>query len=101
MNFTPSTPLVFLQVVDTLAKAFAQLTNTTTETALDVTFFPLAAFRVRPVTRCTASLEGHTEAVLCVSFDPKGLSLASGSGDCTVRGIEGQIERDRSVVYTI
>ena len=50
-----------------------------------VTFTPQAVFRVRPVGRCTASMSGHSEAVLAVGFSPDGRRLASGSGDCTVR----------------
>jgi ribosome assembly protein 4 len=45
----------------------------------------LAVFRVRPVTRCTDTLPGHTEAVLHVSYSPDGRQLASGGGDTTVR----------------
>eukprot|EP00921_Rhytidocystis_pertsovi_P007116 GHVQ01011968.1.p1 GENE.GHVQ01011968.1~~GHVQ01011968.1.p1 ORF type:complete len:512 (-),score=59.55 GHVQ01011968.1:1770-3305(-) len=59
--------------------------NISSETALRISFYPLAIFRVRPVTRCSASLPGHSEAVLCVSFSPDGTRLASGSGDTTVR----------------
>jgi WD40 repeat protein len=33
---------------------------------------------------CVATLEGHTDAVRSVSFDPSGGRLASGSGDRTV-----------------
>ena len=46
---------------------------------------PQAVFRVRPVARCTASMPGHSESVLTVSFSPDGRRLASGSGDTTVR----------------
>lgn len=56
-----------------------------TETALTITFQPLAVFRVRPVTRCSDTLQGHSEAILHVSFSPDGKRLASGGGDATVR----------------
>lgn len=55
------------------------------ERVLRVTYRPQAVFRVRSVTRCTASLPGHAEAVLAVAFSPDGKMLASGSGDTTLR----------------
>ena len=48
-------------------------------------YLPQAVFRVRPVTRCTSSLPGHSEPVISVQFSSDGLHLASGSGDKTVR----------------
>lgn len=45
----------------------------------------LSSFRVMPVTRCSDSLPGHTDAVLHVSFAPHGQSLASGGGDAVIR----------------
>mmetsp|Transcript_24754 Transcript_24754/g.44080 ORF Transcript_24754/g.44080 Transcript_24754/m.44080 type:complete len:514 (+) Transcript_24754:45-1586(+) len=75
------------EVVSNLASSFGKLAapNQSTERVLSVTYYPLAVFRVRPVTRCTSSLSGHVEAVLCASFSPDSTKLASGSGDSTVR----------------
>ncbi|XP_041350278.1 notchless protein homolog 1-like isoform X2 [Gigantopelta aegis] len=56
-----------------------------TERVLDIVYQPQAVFRVRAVTRCTSSIEGHAEAVIAVAFSPDGRYLASGSGDTTVR----------------
>ncbi len=56
-----------------------------TEVTLQLTYQPLAVFKVRPVTRCTATMPGHTEAILHVSYSPDGQHLASGGGDTTVR----------------
>ena len=55
------------------------------ETVIPLTCKPEAMFRIRPVTRASSTLEGHSEAVLNVSFSPDGKALASASGDTTVR----------------
>lgn len=55
------------------------------EKVLTIVYQPQAVFRIRPVTRCSATIAGHTEAVLSVAFSPDGQQLASGSGDTTVR----------------
>lgn len=59
--------------------------NKSTETTIIVQYIPQSLFRVRPVTRCFTTSGGHREAILAVSFSPNGKSLATGSGDCTVR----------------
>ncbi|XP_070572350.1 notchless protein homolog 1-like [Ptychodera flava] len=56
-----------------------------TEKVLEIIYQPQAIFKVRAVTRCTSSIEGHAEAVISVAFSPTGRYLASGSGDTTVR----------------
>eukprot|EP00058_Branchiostoma_floridae_P026366 XP_002611857.1 hypothetical protein BRAFLDRAFT_83119 [Branchiostoma floridae] len=56
-----------------------------TEQVLDIIYQPQAVFKVRAVTRCTSTIEGHSEAVISVAFSPSGRFLASGSGDTTVR----------------
>ncbi|XP_078483724.1 notchless protein homolog 1 [Ciona intestinalis] len=59
--------------------------NISTEGTIQIIYLPQAVFKVRAVTRCTSSIEGHAEAVLSVKFSPNGGYLASGSGDTTVR----------------
>ena len=55
------------------------------ERTLPVIYKPQAMFRVRPVTRCTSSMPGHTKPVVVTLFSPDGRYLASGAGDNTVR----------------
>lgn len=55
------------------------------ETVTSITYQPQSLFRVRSVTRCTASLPGHSEAVLHATFSPNSALLATASGDTTVR----------------
>lgn len=55
------------------------------ERVLDIVFAPQAIFKVEPVTRCVSSMSGHGEAIVSASFSPDGTSLASGSGDTSVR----------------
>lgn len=73
-----------IEVTTTLADLLRDH-SISTEQVLRLTYQPLAVFRVRPVTRCTDTMPGHTEAVLHVSYSPDGKFLASGGGDTTVR----------------
>lgn len=75
------------EIVSNLATTFRKLDpkKRSMERTLQIVYYPLAVFRVRPITRCTSSLNGHTEAVLCAAFSPDSRTLASGSGDCMVR----------------
>ncbi|CAK4101877.1 unnamed protein product [Aphanomyces euteiches] len=73
-----------VEITDTLVSS-VQAQKASTEAVLTITFQPLAVFRVRPVTRCTDTLQGHSEAILHVRFSPDGKKLASGGGDATVR----------------
>lgn len=68
-----------------------------TEALLEIKYQQLSLFRVRPVSRCTDSLPGHTEAILHVSFSPDGWRLASGGGDTTVRFWDVSTRTPRSV----
>ncbi|XP_054703135.1 notchless protein homolog 1 isoform X2 [Grus americana] len=78
-------PLAFFvhdaEIVVSLEKTLAGQ-SVETEKVLDIIYQPQAVFRVRAVTRCTSSLEGHTEAVISVAFSPTGKyeGLAAGGG---------------------
>ena len=55
------------------------------EKVLEIIYAPQALFRVKTVTRCSSSIPGHAEPVISAAFSCDGRSLASGSGDTTVR----------------
>ncbi|OAP62177.1 hypothetical protein AYL99_04380 [Fonsecaea erecta] len=58
----------------------------TTEDNIILQFTPQAVFRVRAVSRCSASIAGHGEAILATAFSPETSSrMATGSGDNTAR----------------
>lgn len=58
----------------------------TTEDAIILQYAPQAVFRVRPVSRCSASISGHGEPILAATFSPATAGLlATGSGDSTAR----------------
>ncbi|XP_008471393.1 notchless protein homolog 1 isoform X3 [Diaphorina citri] len=82
------TPYLFYvnetEITKTLADVLP-LDTLNTEEVVDIVYQKQAVFQVRPVTRCTSSMPGHAEAVISVKFSPNGRSLASGSGDTTVR----------------
>ena len=71
-------------VTSSLASALVGM-KLSAEKVLRIRYHPLAQFRVRPVTRCSASMEGHTGPVLCAAFNPDSTMLATGSGDASVR----------------
>ncbi|XP_076069469.1 notchless protein homolog 1 [Oratosquilla oratoria] len=71
------------EITGTLEKALEGAASE--EKVVSILYQPQAIFRVRAVTRCTSSLPGHAESVLCASFSPDGRHMASGSGDTTVR----------------
>jgi ribosome assembly protein 4 len=74
-----------IEITSTLLDFLQKEISVSTEAVLELTYQPLAVFRVRPVSRCTDTLPGHTEAVLHVQYSPDGRMLASGGGDTTVR----------------
>ncbi|KAH7908993.1 WD40-repeat-containing domain protein [Hygrophoropsis aurantiaca] len=57
----------------------------TEEDVLIIHCSPQSVFKVRPATRCSSTLSGHSSPILCASFSPTGTYLATGSGDTHVR----------------
>ncbi|KAB7499050.1 Notchless-like protein 1, partial [Armadillidium nasatum] len=88
LNETEPTPYNFFideqEVKSNLESAIDRLTLSE-EKVLKILYQPQAVFKVRAVTRCSSSLQGHAREVLHASFSPDGQHLASGSGDTTVR----------------
>ncbi|KAI9754219.1 MAG: hypothetical protein M4579_004816 [Chaenotheca gracillima] len=57
-----------------------------TEDSINLVYTPQAVFRVKAVSRCSASIAGHGEAILATHFSPASSSrMVSGSGDSTAR----------------
>lgn len=58
----------------------------TTEDIIRLHYTPQAVFRVKAVSRCSASIAGHGEAILSIAFSPVSSStMVTGSGDATAR----------------
>ena len=60
------------EIEDSLVGALSKESVENTEQVLEIIYQPQAVFRVRAVTRCTSSIEGHAEAVIAVAFSPDG-----------------------------
>ncbi|XP_074640596.1 notchless protein homolog 1-like [Tubulanus polymorphus] len=73
------------EITTTLEGCLDKDTLESSEKVVEIIYQPEAVFKVRAVTRCTSTIEGHAEAVISVAFSPSGSYLASGSGDTTVR----------------
>jgi ribosome assembly protein 4 len=68
-------------ILDTIKK----IPNFNSESVLKIVYRPESMFSVKPLSRASSTLEGHTDSILAVQYSPDGKQLASGGGDCTVR----------------
>lgn len=76
-----------LTVTSTLLKDVLQHSSKafSPEDVITIHCSPQAVFRVRPASRCSSTLSGHGQPILCAAFSPTGKLLATGSGDATAR----------------
>ncbi len=63
-----------VEVIASIKDSLKNLPDTefNAETVLPLIYKPEAMFRVRPVTRASATLQGHAEAILVCRFSPDG-----------------------------
>ena len=62
-----------LEISDTLGKTLTETKmRQSSEAVVQIVYQAQAVFRVRAVTRCTGTIEGHAEAVLTLQFSPDG-----------------------------
>lgn len=79
----PSSSMSTLPLADG-AELHAAVPDTENEVSLEIR--PQAVFKVRPVSRCSASISGHGQVILAAQFSPASSSrLVTGSGDATAR----------------
>eukprot|EP01054_Gregarina_sp_Poly1_P002501 Gregarina_sp_Poly_1__2500@NODE_1679_length_3548_cov_135_071244_g1103_i0_p1_GENE_NODE_1679_length_3548_cov_135_071244_g1103_i0NODE_1679_length_3548_cov_135_071244_g1103_i0_p1_ORF_typecomplete_len392_score37_35WD40/PF00400_32/3_2e11WD40/PF00400_32/1_7e15WD40/PF00400_32/0_0022WD40/PF00400_32/0_0011WD40/PF00400_32/6_6ANAPC4_WD40/PF12894_7/6_6e11ANAPC4_WD40/PF12894_7/3_3e11ANAPC4_WD40/PF12894_7/9_4e05ANAPC4_WD40/PF12894_7/0_0097Nup160/PF11715_8/0_4Nup160/PF11715_8/0_11Nup160/PF11715_8/0_0053Nup160/PF len=78
-----------IEINTSVARAFVEgindNKNMSTEHVLKISFYKMASFRVRPVSRLAGSLSGHQGNVVCCAFSADGTMLVTGSGDCEAR----------------
>jgi ribosome assembly protein 4 len=85
-----------VQVTGKLSAVLGKL-QVSSESVVTIQFQPQSIFRIAAVTRCTSSLPGHTEAIICAQFSPDCLHLATGGGDACVRLWDMNTETPRFV----
>jgi len=62
-----------VEISTDLGKALSEAKSwQSSEAVVPITYQAQAVFRVRAVTRCTGTIEGHAEAVLTLQFSPGG-----------------------------
>ena len=65
------------EISNSLGQTLEELNLKSSEATVPIVYQPQAVFRVRAVTRCTSTIEGHAEAVLTLRFSPDGRYITS------------------------
>lgn len=89
-DFGLALPDYGLEVITTLREAFCEGEKRdgkpiSTESVLKISYYTLSSFKIRPISRMSCSLEGHSGNIVCAQFSPNSQCLATGAGDCEVR----------------
>ena len=65
------------EISNSLGQTLKELNWKSSEATVPIVYQPQAVFRVRAVTRCTSTIEGHAEAILTLRFSPDGRYITS------------------------
>jgi ribosome assembly protein 4 len=60
------------EILNTLEETLDTKIYKNVEKITEIIYQPQALFKVRAVTRCSSTMEGHTESVISVAFSPDG-----------------------------
>lgn len=74
-----------IEIKNNIAETIKKIKDFKSDSVIKIIYHPESLFSVKPLTRASATLEGHTDSILTTQFSPNGMYLASGGGDCTVR----------------
>ena len=74
-----------IEIKTNLKETLQQIKDFSGENTYKIVYCPESLFKVKPLTRGSTILEGHSDSILTVQFSPDGNLLVSGGGDSTVR----------------
>ena len=74
-----------VEIKENIKETVSRMKDFTSENVINIICHPESMFNVKPLTRASSTLEGHTDSILTVAFSPDGSGLVSGGGDLTIR----------------
>ena len=74
-----------IEIKENIKDTVSRMPNFTSENVINIICHPESMFSVKPLTRASSTLEGHTDSILTCAFSPCGTGLVSGGGDLTIR----------------